>query len=192
MDARALSEIREMLVISPCYQESGLRELMCCGREVCLLSTGASGRGWALGRNRGEPHTRGQSSDVECSGRCLGSKEQPGRAVHQCHMDPDLAFEGGALQLIQRVSGGLSNKKACVIGSGDHMAAIALAGLGAEVTSTDISEERLAMGSRRAERLGLSISFVRSDAACQESLADSSFDLVCSTNATLEVPGAPN
>lgn len=101
---------------------------------------------------------------------------------HRCHKEPDLAFEGGALQLIQTVSGGLSNKKVCVIGSGDNMAAFALAGLGAEVTSTDISEERLATASRRAEQLGLSIAFLRSDAACQESLADSSFDIICSTN----------
>ncbi len=100
----------------------------------------------------------------------------------RCHRDPDLAFEGGALQLIQTVSNGLSNKRVCVIGSGDNMAAFALAGMGAQVTSTDISEERLAAGARRAEQLGLSISFVRSDAACQESLAASSFDLVCSTN----------
>lgn len=70
------------------------------------------------------------------------------------------------------------------------MAAFALAGLGAQVTSTDISEERLAMGSRRAEQLSLSISFVRSDAACQESLADSSFDLVCSTMDWSENPRA--
>ena len=101
---------------------------------------------------------------------------------HRCHKDPDLAFEGGALQLIQTVTDGLTDKRVCVIGSGNSMAAFALAGLGAQVTSTDISEERLTMGSRRAEQLGLSISFVRSDAACLDSLADSSFDLVCSTN----------
>ena len=101
---------------------------------------------------------------------------------HRCHKDPDLGFEGGALELIQTVSGGLSNKSVCVIGSGDNMAAFALAGMGAQVTSTDISEERLATASRRAEQLDLSISFIRSDAACQESLADSSFDLVCSSN----------
>lgn len=101
---------------------------------------------------------------------------------HRCHKDPDLAFEGGALQLIQEVSGGISNKKVCVIGSGDNMAAFALAGMGAQVTSTDISEERLATASRRAEQLGLSVTFLRSDAACQVSLADSSFDIVCSTN----------
>lgn len=101
---------------------------------------------------------------------------------HRCHKNPALAFEGEALQLIQEVADGLENKKACVIGSGDHMAAFALAGLGAQVTSTDISEERLEMGARRAEQLGLSISFVRADAAHLESLTDSSFDLVCSTN----------
>ena len=62
------------------------------------------------------------------------------------------------------------------------MAGFALAGLGAQVTSTDISEEQLATASRRAESLGLSISFVRLDSAGMESLPDSSFDLVCSTN----------
>jgi SAM-dependent methyltransferase len=101
---------------------------------------------------------------------------------HRCHKNPELAFEGEALKLIQEVFDGLENKKACIIGSGDHMAAFALAGLGAQVTSTDISEERLSMGARRAEQLGLSISFVRADAANLKPLADSSFDLVCSTN----------
>ena len=48
----------------------------------------------------------------------------------RCHEEPDLAFEGGALQLIQEVSGGVCNKRVCVIGSGDNMAAFALAGLG--------------------------------------------------------------
>jgi len=100
----------------------------------------------------------------------------------RCHEQPELAFEGGALQLIQEVTGDFCKKKACVIGSGDTMAALALAGLGAEVTSTDISQERLAMGSRRADHLGLSMTFVRADAAHLEPLADSSFDLVCSTN----------
>ena len=100
----------------------------------------------------------------------------------RCREDPGLAFEGGALQLIQEVSGGVGNKRVCVIGSGDNMAAFALAGMGARVTSTDISEEQLATASRRAESLGLSISFVRLDSAGMGSLADSSFDVVCSTN----------
>ena len=101
---------------------------------------------------------------------------------HRSHTHPELAFEGQALKMILEVVGDLDGKRVCVIGSGDHMAAFALAGLGAQVTSTDISEERLAMGVRRAEHLGLSLSFVRADAANLEPIADSSFDLACSTN----------
>ena len=104
---------------------------------------------------------------------------------HRCHEDPDLAFEGGALQTIQAVTGGVQDKEVCVIGSGDNMASFALAGLGARVTSTDISEDRLAMGSRRAEQLDLSISSIRSDAASLE-LPDAMFDLVVSTNGFFE------
>lgn len=101
---------------------------------------------------------------------------------HRCHKEPELAFEGGTLDTIQEMVGTLRDKQVCVIGSGDNMAAYALAGLGARVTSTDISEERLKLAADRAEVLGVSIDFVRTDAACLESLVDSSFDLVCSTN----------
>ena len=100
----------------------------------------------------------------------------------RCHKEPRLAFEGETLDTIREMVGALANKKVCVIGSGDNLAAYALAGMGARVTSADISEERLKRASDRAEVLGLSIDFVRADAACLESIADSSFDLVCSTN----------
>ena len=62
------------------------------------------------------------------------------------------------------------------------MATYALAGLGAAVTSTDISEERLKLAADRANTLGVSIDFVRSDAADLGFAVDSTFDLVCSTN----------
>lgn len=100
----------------------------------------------------------------------------------RCHKEPGLAFDGGALETIRELIGPIRGKDVCVIGSGDNLAAYALAGLGARVTSTDISEERLKLASERAEILGLSIDFVRSDAANLESLPDSGFDLVCSTN----------
>lgn len=112
---------------------------------------------------------------------------------HQCHESPELAFEGGALELIRAVVGDLRHKEACVIGSGDNMAAYALAGLGARVTSTDISEQRLERAALRAEELGLPITFLRADAADLRELDDSSFDLVCSTNGFFvwiaDVPG---
>ena len=100
----------------------------------------------------------------------------------RCHKEPELAFEGGALATIREMVGDLRNKQVCIIGSGDNMAAYALSGLGAAVTSTDISEERLKLAADRADILGVSIDFVRSDAADLGFADDSTFDLVCSTN----------
>lgn len=100
----------------------------------------------------------------------------------RCHKEPGLAFDGGALETIRELTGPIRGKDVCVIGSGDNLAAYALAGMGARVTSTDISEERLKLAADRAKALDLSIDFVRSDAANLESLPDSSFDLACSTN----------
>ena len=78
----------------------------------------------------------------------------------RCHKEPELAFEGEALSTIREMVGDLRNKQVYVIGSGDNMAAYALSGLGAVVTSTDISEERLKLAASRAETLGVSIDFV--------------------------------
>jgi SAM-dependent methyltransferase len=100
----------------------------------------------------------------------------------RCHKEPELAFEGETLATIREMVGDLRDKQVCVIGSGDNMAAYALSGLGAVVTSTDISEERLNLAASRAEVLGVSIDFVRCDAADLGFADDSTFDLVCSTN----------
>ncbi len=100
----------------------------------------------------------------------------------RCHKEPHLAFEGRAFETIANFFETLQGKRVCVVGSGDNYAAFALAGLKANVTSVDISEKQLADAAERASELGLKISFVRSDAADLQSLADNSFDLVCSTN----------
>ncbi|MCZ6676125.1 MAG: class I SAM-dependent methyltransferase [Candidatus Poribacteria bacterium] len=101
----------------------------------------------------------------------------------RCHKEPDLAFEGGALELLREIAGDdLTEKDVCLVGSGDNYTAFALAGLGARVTSTDISQRQLDVASDRARQLGLSIAFVQADAANLQSLENSSFDLVCSTN----------
>lgn len=99
-----------------------------------------------------------------------------------CHRQPSLAFDGGALDLIGEFIGDLAGKRVCVIGSGDNYAAFALAGMGAMVTSTDISEQQLQVAAYRAGILGLHIEFVRCDAAGLEPIGDAEFDLVCSTN----------
>ncbi len=100
----------------------------------------------------------------------------------RCQQEPHLAFEGQALETIREFVGALEGKKVCVVGSGDNYAAFALAGLGAEVTSVDISERQLQEAATRAAELGLQIRFVSADAANLAVLRKSSFDLVCSTN----------
>lgn len=100
----------------------------------------------------------------------------------KCPEQPALAFDGGALDVIREFAGDLAGKRVCVIGSGDNYAAFALAGMGAVVTSTDISEEQLRVAAHRAEDLGLDIRFVRTDATELLSVGRAEFDLVCSTN----------
>ena len=99
-----------------------------------------------------------------------------------CPQEPELAFVGGAFGLIEEVAGSARGKDVCIIGSGDNYAAFALSGLGANVTSIDISSRQLEVAAKRANQLNLSITFVQADAARLESIGDSKFDLVCSSN----------
>jgi SAM-dependent methyltransferase len=114
--------------------------------------------------------------------RELRDKDQLWR---KCHLEPALAFDGEALEMIREFLGDLAGKRACVIGSGDNYAAFALAGMGAAVTSTDISSQQLRVAAERSAELGLEITFARCDAADLRPLEDSSFDLVCSSNGFL-------
>jgi ubiquinone/menaquinone biosynthesis C-methylase UbiE len=100
----------------------------------------------------------------------------------KCSQQPEIAFEGNTLETIKEFAGELHRKCVCIIGSGDNYAAFALAGLGAEVTSTDISDKRLKVADQRARILGLNIQFVRSDAADLANIPSDKFDLICSTN----------
>ena len=100
----------------------------------------------------------------------------------RCPSNPELAFSGGAFDLIKSFCGSLRGKRVLVLGSGDNYSAFALAGQGALVTSTDISQCQLDVASERSLQLGLKIDFVRTDAADVKDLGRSSFDLVCSTN----------
>ncbi len=100
----------------------------------------------------------------------------------KCPQQPALAFDGGALDVIREFLGDLAGKRVCVIGSGDNYAAFAFAGMGAIVTSTDISQEQLRIAAHRAQDLGLDIRFVRADAADLKCVDGTEFDLVCSTN----------
>ena len=95
---------------------------------------------------------------------------------------PELGFAGGALEMIRIVADELSGKNVCVVGSGDNYAAFPLCGMGANVTSTDISSRQLEVASNRTKQLGLPITFVQSDAADMKPVGNAEFDLVCFSN----------
>lgn len=92
----------------------------------------------------------------------------------ECHKDPAIALCGQELEWLHDVTG----RKACVLGSGDNRVVFALAGLGAHVTSVDISEEQLRTARERASALGLDIEFLRADVTDLSDLGDSTFDII--------------
>lgn len=100
----------------------------------------------------------------------------------RCLHEPRLAFDCDFLPVIQEFIADISGKDVCLVGSGDNHAAFALAGLGANVTSIDQSEKQLEVAESRSRELGLSITFMQSDATDLNCLPSSEFDLVCSTN----------
>lgn len=90
------------------------------------------------------------------------------------HRDPEQVF---LPQEMDRI-GDADGRHVCVLGSGDNLAVFAFTGMGARVTSVDISVEQLAVAQRRARELGLTIEFVESDVSDLGCLKDASFDLV--------------
>jgi len=92
----------------------------------------------------------------------------------QCHHDAGFALTEQEVKWL----GDISGKNACVLGSGDNHVVFALVGLGARVTSVDISQEQLNIAERRAAELGLDITFVRADVTDLSMLESESFDLV--------------
>ena len=92
----------------------------------------------------------------------------------KCHRDPALVF----LPHEMRFLGDVRGKDVCVLGSGDNEAVFALAGMGANVTSVDISEKQLEVARERAAILELAITCVRADVTDLADIPESSFDLV--------------
>lgn len=92
----------------------------------------------------------------------------------RCHLDPSLALHSTELRWLDNISG----KSVVVLGSGDNQVVFALCGMGAKVTSIDISEPQLDVARHRAAVLGLDIKFVRADVVDLSCLSDGAFDLV--------------
>ncbi|MBI4552112.1 MAG: class I SAM-dependent methyltransferase [Candidatus Latescibacteria bacterium] len=92
----------------------------------------------------------------------------------KCHRDPTLVLSPGELSFLSEVRG----QEVCVLGSGDNEVVFALAGMGAKVTSVDISERQLEVARERAGILGLDISFLRADVTDLASVPAVRFEVV--------------
>jgi SAM-dependent methyltransferase len=99
-----------------------------------------------------------------------------------CPSQPEAAFDGRALEMIQRFVGNLAGRQVCVTGSGDNYAAFALGGMGTQVMSVDISEQQLEAAAQRAAYLGLEMQFLCADALELGQHFQTEFDLLCSSN----------
>jgi len=93
---------------------------------------------------------------------------------NRCHRDPTLVLSPGEMQFLGNVRG----KSVCVLASGDNEVVFALAGMGAKLTSVDISEGQLKVAQQRARTLDLDISFLRADVTELEQIEDDGFDFV--------------
>jgi SAM-dependent methyltransferase len=92
----------------------------------------------------------------------------------KCHLDPSLALYPTELRWLSNVAG----KDVAVLGSGDNQVVFALSGMGAKVTSIDISEPQLEVARNRAAALCLNVKFVQADVVDLSSLGNATFDLV--------------
>lgn len=91
-----------------------------------------------------------------------------------CLEDPSIVFHQKTLSYLKNISG----QRVAVLGSGDNEAVFALAGMGAVVTSIDISQGQLDHAAKRAEVLNLDIQFIQHDVTDLHSIMDEGFDMV--------------
>lgn len=121
-----------------------------------------------------------ETSDSEWY-RSLRSDEAIGRLKER----PESAFHPAVYGLIRKYLPDLRGRRVLLPSSGDNHAAFALAGMGAQVTSADISERQLENAAIVAERLGLEIEFVCDDTMKLSQIPDQAYDLVYTSNGTL-------
>ncbi len=96
--------------------------------------------------------------------------------------DPSRAFPAETFAMIMRVFPDLSGKRVLVASSGDNFAVFGFHLLGADVTSTDLSERQLENATKLATARGWNIKFACADSMTLEGIADSEYDLVYTSN----------
>lgn len=119
------------------------------------------------------PHEANRAKWDAATGRWKEQEDARG-AWRRAHVEPDLVLLPAERPFLADVAG----KEACVLGSGDQEVVFALVGLGARVTSVDISERRLEVAAERAAELGLEVEFLRADVTDLSAIPDGRFDLV--------------
>lgn len=97
---------------------------------------------------------------------------------------PDTAFHPTIYQTIKKYLPDLSGKRVLLPSSGDNHAAFAFAALGANVTSSDISDRQLEHARSISEKHHLNITFIRNDTMRLSQMGDNEFDLVYTSNGT--------
>jgi ubiquinone/menaquinone biosynthesis C-methylase UbiE len=112
-------------------------------------------------------------------------KERAGDVWRKCLTNPEIGLKKSSLELIEKFVGKLVEKSVCVLASGDNLAAFVLAGLGAQVTSVDFSDDRLKLAESRAQELGLKMTFKQSDVTNIDEIPDDVFDLALSTEGVM-------
>lgn len=99
--------------------------------------------------------------------------------------DPSSAFHPEVYKLIRKYLPSLEGTHILLPSSGDNHAAFALALMGANVTSADISSRQLENASAVADKLGLKIEFVCSDTMKLDNIDPCRYDMVYTSNGTL-------
>ncbi len=107
------------------------------------------------------------------------------KQLERLKKDPASAFHPAVFALIRKYLPDLKSRRILLPSSGDNHAALALALMGAEVTSADISERQLENAAELARRLSLDITFIRDNTMALSHIPDQSFNLVYTSNGTL-------
>lgn len=98
---------------------------------------------------------------------------------------PESAFPPAVYALIRKYLPDLKGRRILLPSSGDNHAAFALAMMGAQVTSADISRRQLENASAVAEKLDLAIEFVCDDTMRLSHIRHEAYDMAYTSNGTL-------
>src|SRR6266498_1242065 len=96
--------------------------------------------------------------------------------------DPSHAFPAETFEMMKMALSDLAGKRVLVASSGDNVAVFGFHLLGAEVTSTDLSEKQLENAAKIASARGWNIKFACTDSMTLDGITDSEYDLVYTSN----------